>query len=175
MLPSLIHRDGAKLSYCNEVSVPAEVRKKHLSLCASAPIRPLSCDALLSSQVHGSTPAFLLSLSLSLLFFLYFSFSIFISFSHALLCFHAILLSRCTPWHPREQWFSNNLCSKLVDLMIEQCKSGKQHKRSVFRFSTGQAQVCRYPGPFYSCIYYASHAAYDLAPVELALTWVIWQ
>lgn len=150
MLPSLIHGDRAKLSYCNEVSVqvsvPAEVCKKHLSLCANAPIRPLlSCDVLLSSQVHGSAPAFLLSLSLSLLFFLHFSFSIFISFPLALLCFHAILLSHCTPWHPGEQWFSNNLCSKPVDLMIEQCKSENNTKG---QFSIGQAQVCWYPGPF---------------------------
>lgn len=32
-----------------------------------------------------------------------------------------------------------------------------------------------YPRPCCRHIYYASHAAYDLAPVELALTWVIWQ
>lgn len=117
---------------------------------------------------------FLRLLSLSLLFFLYFSFSIFISFPRALLCFHTVLLSRCTPWHPGEQWFSNNLCRKPVDLVIEQCKSENNTKGQFSIFPLVGLRFADTPGLVIGTFIMQAMLR-DLAPVELALTWVIWQ
>lgn len=163
MLSSLIHGDRAKLSCCNEVSVqvsvPLWVCKKHY-------------DALL---VRGSAPAFFaltvpLVAFLSLFFFLYFDFipSCFPS------CFHTVLLSRCTPWHPGEQWFSNNLCRKPVDLVIEQCKSENNTKGQFSIFPLVGLRFADTPGLVIGTFIMQAMLR-DLAPVELALTWVIWQ
>lgn len=158
------------------MSVPIEVCKKHLTLCANAPKMPLflvMCCCL--SQSKAPLQLFCSHCPSQLLFFLYFSSSIFISFHHALLCFHSILLSRCTPWHPGEQWFYKSLCIWLVDLLIGQYKSENNTKVSFPFFTPGRLRFADSPGLVIRDVYYASCAAYDLAHVELALTWVIWQ
>lgn len=77
--------------------------------------------------------------------------------------------------HPGEQWLSNNLCRKPLNLKIEHCELESNVKGQFSIFPLVRLRFANTPGLAIRHIHYTSHAAYDLAPVELPLTWVIWK
>ena len=154
---------GVKLSLRSEVSeelVPVEVEQEASFLC----------HVLLSRL--PPPPA----LSLSLLFFLHFLY--FFCFHFRLLCFPPPSFSRTAP---HSTLGNNGSLTTFAETLWTRwlCNINQKITQNVsfpsFSFSPGNAQVFWYPRPCYRHIYYASHAAYDLAPVQSALTWVIWK
>ena len=168
---------GAKLSCFNEASeqvfVPIEVLLETLELVCQIPYEAsFSRHVLLSRRVRGFTPAFSPELSLSLLFFLYFSFP----------SFHLKKSSGAFPSSffcvvPHGTQGNNGSLTTFAESLWTSWPgnvNGKTTQNVSFPFLHCSGSGLLIPQALLWHNYYASRAAYDLAPVKLALTWVIW-
>lgn len=137
MLSSLIHGDWTKLGFCSDLSarLSVPVCVGFVCQCASKAIFNAQCNC------PGKSIAFLPLLSLSLVSFLL----VFFFYFH-LNCLPCVLFYRCTTRYPGEQWFSNNLCSKPVDLMIGQSKLENNSKGQFSIFPLVRLRFVDTPG-----------------------------